>query len=119
MKINFITCCFKIQKRRLLIIMRTFLILFCTTAFSLNSEITFSQEKISIPEDQLVSVGEVFKIIKEQTEYAFIYPKSLFEKAPKIQLYKGEVEVTEILNQIFSFSKVQFELVGLKIVKNG
>ncbi|MCR8668967.1 TonB-dependent receptor [Aestuariibaculum sp. M13] len=96
--------------------MRTFLILFCTTVFSLNSEITFSQEKISIDKDQWVSVSQVFKIIKKQTDYSFIYPKRLFENAPKIRLEKGEVEISELLNQVFSFSHVQYELVDNNLI---
>tara|TARA_R110002049_G_scaffold309284_1_gene520089 strand:+ start:11632 stop:15054 length:3423 start_codon:yes stop_codon:yes gene_type:complete len=110
MKINFIQYHFQLQKRLMSIIMRTFIILFCTTVFSLNSEIALSQEKITIDQDQLATVKEVFEIIKDQTDYSFIFPRSLFRNAPRVQLKKGEIEVSKLLNQIIASSKVDFEL---------
>lgn len=68
--------------------MKTFLILFCTTVFSFTTETTFSQEKIAIEQNQLVSVKEVFKMIQKQTNYSFIYPNDFFKDAPKVQLKK-------------------------------
>ena len=80
MKFNFTVFRFLLRKRLLLIIMRTFIILFCTTVFSLNSGNLFSQTTISIEKDQLVTLNQVFRIIKKQTDYGFIFPKKLFKK---------------------------------------
>ncbi|PLB19831.1 SusC/RagA family TonB-linked outer membrane protein [Mariniflexile rhizosphaerae] len=90
--------------------MRTFFFLLCTTVFSFTTENTFSQEKVVIDQDQTVTVDKVFKIIKEQTNYRFIYPSNLFENAPKIQLTKGEIEIQKLLNQSLSGSNLNFEV---------
>ena len=69
-----------IRKRLLFSIMKTFIFLLCTTVFGLNTENSFSQEKILIQQDQLVTVDQVFKLIKQQTTYRFIYPKKCTKK---------------------------------------
>ena len=94
--------------------MRTFLILFCTTVFSFNTETTFSQEKIAVDQNQLVSVKEVFKMIQKQTDYSFIYPNDFFKDAPKVQLKKGTIEVSKLLNQIVTSSNLRFEVTADK-----
>jgi TonB-linked SusC/RagA family outer membrane protein len=114
MKINSINCRFVFQKRLLLIMMKTFLILFCTTVFSFNTETTFSQEKISIAENQLVSVKEIFKIIQKQTSYSFIYPNDFFKDAPKVQLKKGTIEISKLLSPIFKSRNLDFEITADK-----
>jgi TonB-linked SusC/RagA family outer membrane protein len=90
--------------------MKTFIFLLCTTVFSFNTENSFSQETVTIDQDQLVSVNQVFKIIKQQTNYDFIYNKKLFKESPKVKLIKGEVLVTKLLEQSLSTSHVKFEL---------
>ncbi|WP_299557394.1 TonB-dependent receptor [Seonamhaeicola sp.] len=110
MKIKFTNYGFRLRKRLLLIIMRTFIILFCTTVFSLTSESSFSQTKVTIDKDQLVTVNQVFRIIKKQTNYSFIYPRSLFKNTPKIQLKKGEIELTKLLDQSLNSSNWKFEV---------
>jgi hypothetical protein len=91
--------------------MKRFILLLCITTFSFNVENSFSQEKIIIIDyDQLVSVDQVFKIIKEQTEYRFMYPKELFKSAPKVQLNKGEVTVIKLLKQSLSRINFNFEI---------
>ncbi|MDO5972356.1 TonB-dependent receptor [Flavivirga aquimarina] len=99
-----------IRKRLLLTIMKTFILLLCTTVFSFNVENSFSQEQITIDTDKLVSVDEVFYIIQDQTKYRFLYPQDLFANAPKVQLKKGTIKISKLLNQSFSGSNVNFEL---------
>ncbi|MFY0714937.1 TonB-dependent receptor [Seonamhaeicola sp. NFXS20] len=101
---------FLLIRKQLLFVMRLFIILFCTTLFSLNSENSFSQIKISINEDQLATVDQVFRIIKKQTNYGLIYPKGLFKNHPKIQLRKGEIELEELLNQSLKPGYFKFEV---------
>ena len=100
-------------RKRLLLIMKTFLLLFCTTVFSFTTENSFSQEKVKINADKLVSVDEVFIIIQNQTKLRFLYPDNLFVNASKVQLKKGVIEVSKLLEQSFSESKsnVKYELV--------
>ena len=98
-----------LAKCHLMIIMRLFVFFMSLTIFGINTSNSFSQEKVIIEEDQLSSVDEVFKIIKKQTSYRFIYPKKAFKKAPKIHLKKGELTVQELL--ILSLKGKNFEFV--------
>ncbi|MCK0131310.1 TonB-dependent receptor [Flavobacteriaceae bacterium F08102] len=98
------------RKRLLMMIMRTFIFLMCTTLFSFTSNNSFSQTKIQIDKDQLVTVDQVFKIIKQQTSYNFLYPKNLFKNKPKVQLQKGEIFINELLKQSLSDNKLSYYL---------
>lgn len=110
MKIKLINVCSLIRKRLLFAIMKTFILLFCTTVFSFNVEYSFSQEKVTIDVDKLASIDEVFYIIQNQTKYRFLYPQDFFENAPKIQLKKGKIKVSKLLKQSFTNSNVNVEL---------
>jgi TonB-linked SusC/RagA family outer membrane protein len=110
MKIKLTTALSYFKERLLLTIMKTFIFLFCTTVFSFNSGNSFAQERIKIDHDQLVTIDQVFKIIKKQTDYRFIYPKELFNEAPKVQLKKGEIFVTKLLEQSLTSNKFYFEV---------
>lgn len=104
MKFKLIGAHFFINRGILNCIMRTFIFLFCATMFGFTSNNALSQNtKISINEDKLVTVDEVFKIIKEQSnEYMFIYPQKLFKSFPKIQLKKGTIKIDRLLNLALS-----------------
>lgn len=91
-------------------IMRTILLLFSTTVFSLSFNKSFSQEKVLINKDASVSIDEVFKIIQQQTNYHFIYPKKLFKNTPNVQLKKGEILVTKLLQESLADSDMSFEM---------
>lgn len=110
MKIKIINPTLFYQKRILLIIMKIFIILFCTTLFSFSPNTSFAQEKIKIEKDEMATVNQVFNIIKKQTSYSFIYPKSLFKSDLRIQLKKGEIDISELLNKSLASSNANFEL---------
>ena len=110
MKIKLLNVLFLVRKRLLSMIMKAFIFLLCTTVFSLTTENSFSQEKVMIDQDQLVTVDQVFKIIKRQTDYRFIYPKKLFKDTQNVQLKKGEIEITKLLKQSLSNSNLNFEI---------
>ncbi len=97
-------------------IMKTFIFLLCTTAFSLNTETSFSQHSVTITHDQIVTVDDVFKIIKKQTDFLFIYPKNLFKNTPKIQLKKGDVKIETLLQQSLEINNLSFELTDEKTI---
>ena len=103
-------------KRLLKTIMKTFIFLMCTSVFCLTTDNTFSQEKIMIEKDQLVTVDQVFKIIKKQTEFDFVYPRRVFKNKPKVKLKKGEVTVEELLGISLAGSNFNFELTEQKTV---
>ena len=110
MKIKLLLVDSSIRKRLPIFIMKAFIFFLCTTVFGLSSTDSFSQEKVMIDQDQLVTIDEVFKIIKKQTNYRFIYPKKAFENASKIQLKKGEINVAYLLEQSLSDKNLIFEL---------
>ncbi|GAA3610541.1 TonB-dependent receptor [Flavivirga amylovorans] len=63
--------------------------------------------KIVIEKDITVTVDEVFKIIKAQTnDYMFIYPEDLFRDFPKIELKKGKIRLNKLLNMSLSLGDV-------------
>ncbi len=110
MKINLLNARSLVEKRLLITIMKTFIFFLCTTVFSLSTTNSFSQEKVLIDQDQLVTVDQVFKIIKKQTNYRFIYPKKAFKNTPKVQLKKGEIGLGELLKKSLSNNSLSFEL---------
>lgn len=110
MKIKLINVRSLMGKRLLNIIMRTFIFLMCTTVFCLNTENSFSQENIIIEKDQLATANDVFRIIKRQTELNFVYPKGLFKNAPKIQLKKGEIKASKLIDKVLEKSNLNFKL---------
>lgn len=91
-------------KRLLKMIMRTSIFLLWATVFSFTPKNVVSQNvKILIVEDKIVTVDEVFKIIKAQTDdYMFIYHGDLFKNFPKVQLKKGTIRLNKLLNQSLS-----------------
>ncbi|QCX37448.1 SusC/RagA family TonB-linked outer membrane protein [Aureibaculum algae] len=110
MKIKIINIRFLRGKRYLTMIMRTFIFLLCTSVFGLTSDIAFSQQKVTINHDQMVTIDKVFEIIKKQTDYHFIYPKKLFENKPKLQLKKGIIKVEDLLRLSLVSNDLNFEL---------
>ena len=101
MEIKLTKICFCLGNGLLKLIMRTFLILFCTTVFGLSPKDLSSQNtKIIIDQDKTVTVDEVFKIIKSQTnDYMFIYPDGLFKDFPKVKLKKGVIRMNNLINK--------------------
>lgn len=89
------------NRRQLILIMRTFIFLLCTTMFSLTPGNILSQNiKINIGEDKNATVDEIFKIIKEQTsDYMFIYPEGLFKDFPNVKLKKGVIRLDKLLKE--------------------
>jgi TonB-linked SusC/RagA family outer membrane protein len=117
MEINFINVRFLIRKRLLIFIMRTFIFLLCTSVFSFSSVNSFSQEKVIIDSDQEVSVHQVFRIIKKQTKYQFVYSEDLFKDAPKVRLKKGVITLEKLLKLILSDSNLDFKLSKNNIIE--
>ncbi len=110
MKFKLIKIRYLLEKRLVFTVMKVFIFLLCTSVFSMNSDNIFSQEKVTIDKTQLATVDQVFKIIKEQTDYRFIYPKNLFKKASKVELNAGEIKVTKLLEKCLASNNLQFEL---------
>ncbi|MEM9143829.1 MAG: TonB-dependent receptor plug domain-containing protein, partial [Bacteroidota bacterium] len=96
--------------------MRTFILLFCTTAFGINTGNVFSQyTKLTIDKDQVVTIDAVFDLFKDQTDYTFIYPSDLFKDAPLVALKKGVISANELLKISLSDKGYGFKLKKKKI----
>ncbi len=109
MKIKLTNVLFYKRKKLIINLMRTFLYLFCTTIFAITPGDIFSQNaKIVIETERIVSVDEVFDLIKKQTDYNFIYQEDLFKNAPKVHLKKGTINANELLNTSLSKGNFNF-----------
>jgi TonB-linked SusC/RagA family outer membrane protein len=111
MEFKLIKCFFgKSQKKLLMLLMKTFIFLLCTTVMAFSSSNSFSQKKVTIKTNQIITVDEVFDIIKKQTNYRFVYPQNLFNNTPKVTLKKGVITVDKLLNQMLSKEKFSITL---------
>jgi len=111
MKIKSADVFFSKRKRMLHIAMKIFFYLFCTTVFSFTPEGVFSQnEKVKIYNDNMLTISEVFQIIKQQTNYNFIYKSDLFKDYPKIKVKKGVINANELLETSLAYGDFQFEV---------
>tara|TARA_R110002051_G_scaffold299698_1_gene366902 strand:+ start:140 stop:3625 length:3486 start_codon:yes stop_codon:yes gene_type:complete len=111
MKIKLTKVLFCHGKKLLTTIMRTFIFLFCTTIFSFSPNDILSQNtKIVINMDKTVSVDEIFDLIKNQTDYTFIYQEDLFKNAPKVHLKKGIIKANKLLEKSLAFGDFNFSL---------
>ncbi len=112
MEINSSLVNFGQRNRLLLLIMRTFIFLLCTTVFAFSPKLSLSQERVTIDMDKQVSVDEVFALIKEQTDYSFIYQKGMFDKLPVVQLKKGVIRVTTLLRRSLPQTEFNYIVTG-------
>lgn len=111
MKIKLTTTFFLFRKRLLAIIMRTFIFLLCSLTFGLSPIDIFSQNtQIEIKKDQSLSVDEVFKIIKRQTDYRFIYQEDMFKHFPKIYVNKGSIQANKLLDKSLKHGDFLFSI---------
>ncbi|MFB9052513.1 TonB-dependent receptor domain-containing protein [Formosa undariae] len=96
--------------------MRIFIFLFCATMFGSN-HVRSQNAEISINEDKVVTVDEVFKIIKAQSsDYMFIYPEKLFKSFPKVQLKKGIIKIDKLLDLALSNGNVNITITDNNII---
>ncbi len=103
MKFKLTNTCFLFRRQHLMIIMRTFIFLFCTVVFSLVPNNLVSQNsKIKIEEDKTLTVDGVFKLIMDQTDYKFFYEKNLFKDFPVVHVKKGIIRTNELLKRSLS-----------------
>ena len=102
MKFKLTSSFIDVNKRIIIVIMRTFLFLFCTVVFSINPDNGFSQNaKIKIESNKTISIEEVFNLIKNQTNYKFVYRYDLIKEAKPVFVRKGIIKVKTLLNGVF------------------
>lgn len=125
MEINF-TSAFLVSRKSLSkTIMRTFIFLFCTVMFGFSPNPGFSQNaKVQIKSDVTLSVDQVFELIQTQTDYNFIYSEDLFKNTRKVNLKKGTVKVSKLLesslfpgNFVYEFTSDMTIVLSHKVVE--
>ncbi|HTG66964.1 MAG TPA: carboxypeptidase-like regulatory domain-containing protein, partial [Flavobacterium sp.] len=93
--------------------MKAFILFFCTTAFSFTSGKVFTQNvKIVVDKDKIVTIDEVFDLLREQTDFTFIYQEDMFKNVPKVKLKKGTINADKLLNESLANEGFNFELIG-------
>lgn len=113
MKIKSIKAVFCKRKSISSLIMRAFILFLSLTFFSFAPSGALGQNiKIMIKNDQKATIDQIFDIIKQQTKYRFIYPSDMFENNPRIQLEKGAINVSTLLEKSLSNGKFSYELVS-------
>ena len=117
MKIKFTNSLFPKWKKLLKFIMRTFILLLCSTVFGFTSSDILSQNtKIHIDKDQVVSIDAVFDLFRNQTDYTFIYQEDLFKDMPKVHLKKGTIRANKLLEECFADKDFILDLKDDKII---
>lgn len=100
---------FNFKKKLLIIMMRSFIFLFCTTLFGFSTPNVLSQNtKIKIDTDKVLTVDEVFDLIMDQTSYTFIYEINMFRDFPKVDLKKGVIGANQLLQKSLVSEKFNF-----------
>lgn len=118
MEIKLTKVLFYFRTKLLINIMRAFIFLFCAVAFSFTSNKVFPQNtKIVIDADTTVTVEDVFKIIKEQTDYRFIFQSQMFEGYPKVNLKKGKIKAHDLLLKSLSYGNLSYELTSKRNIR--
>jgi len=109
MQIKFNNHFFFFKEKILQFIMKIFILLFCTSVFSFSSGDIFSQKtKIVIEKNKIVSIDEIFDLLREQTDFTFIYQENIFKNSPKIYLKKGRIRANKLLKKCFSGDNFNF-----------
>ncbi len=89
-------------------VMRLFVFMFCNIALSFNTISISAQTDVFIDKDCEITVDRVFDIIENQTDFKFIYKAEMFKNLPKINLKRGVITVSNILEKSFKNSKYNF-----------
>jgi TonB-dependent receptor len=117
MKFIFNSTFFSIDKRFLTTLMKLIVFLFCSITFAMTpGEILSQNLKITVEKDASLKVNEVFKLIMNQTDYAFFYEKDLFKNYPELFVKEGEINANELLQQSLLNGRYTLEVTENKVV---
>ncbi|MCK0131889.1 SusC/RagA family TonB-linked outer membrane protein [Flavobacteriaceae bacterium F08102] len=90
--------------------MKVFIFLFSVFTFGINTEEALSQNTIITFDSAMeISMGEVFKIIKKQTDHTFVFESNLFKNTPKIKIEKGDIKLGDLLEKCKSVTLSDFQ----------
>lgn len=97
------------DKSSLQIMLRTFILLCCTTVFSFSKSGLAQNATVNINETKTISIEDVFDMIKNQTNYKFVYRYDLIKKIPKVEVNEGTITVKELLEKGLNPANFTFE----------
>ncbi|MCK0131238.1 TonB-dependent receptor [Flavobacteriaceae bacterium F08102] len=99
------------------IMMRTMLLLCCAVTFGFTPKTGFSQNaKIVISSDRIVSVAQIFELIKAQTDYKFVYRSDLIDDSPTIPLREGIMKAGDLLDKVLAPALLTYEFTDNTVV---
>lgn len=108
---------FEKRKNIINIIMRSFIFFFCSTVFAFSPGNIFSQNiKVQIESDKKITIDEVFNIIKQQTDFNFIYKSDIFKDYPKVDVKKGSITANKLLKESLSNGHFKLDISGNKTI---
>ncbi len=100
---------FLFRKKLLEFFMRAIILLLCTGVFGLSPfEIMSQNAEVTIPKDQKLTVDQVFNLIREQTDYRFIYKSDMFTDYPEIEVQKGTIKANKLLEKSLQAGDFKF-----------
>ena len=99
MNLKFTNCFYFSPKRLLKVIIKSFVLLFCSIVLNLNAHSVNSQnDSINIDANKNISLENVFTLIKKHTDYQFVYDVNMIKDAPNISLKEGSITVKALLD---------------------
>ncbi|WP_445734296.1 TonB-dependent receptor [Mariniflexile sp.] len=105
----------KTFKSVILTIMRVFVLFITIGLSSVYANSIYSQEKIDINVNN-ISLEDLFKEIQKKSEYIFFYKDDVIDDNVKISITLKNAQITEILNQSFAKTDLDYVISDRQIV---
>lgn len=100
----------RIKKRKLILFF-----LFCFISQIFNTP-TFSQSNTLQLDLKNATIEQVLNVIEQKTSYRFLYNKQSINVSRKVTVVGKKLEVSNILNEIFSGTNISYSINGKQIV---
>ncbi|MDR1098587.1 MAG: TonB-dependent receptor [Tannerella sp.] len=96
--------------------MKLITILLFSATLCLQANTTYSQSaKVNLDLEN-ATLTDIFREIEKQSEYRFFYNSTVLNSTLKLNLKTGDQDLTEVLNQLFSNTNLNYRLVDKYIV---
>ena len=93
------------------LLVKTLLLLCCTTVFSFSSKTLYSQnENVVIDTDSVMTIYKVLELIGKQTKCTFIYQSDIFKDVPDVTIKKGKIKVKALLQHCLPKDKFNISI---------
>lgn len=113
MEIKFTNASLKYKKQLFMFTMKAVFFLWSSLFFGLvPSHLVSQTSKITISQNKIISVDEVFDLVISQTDYNFIYKEGLFDHYPKVKIKKGTIKTNDLLDKILSKNKFDIKVLS-------